>query len=97
MTQLDHEEYIRFASKFIKIFEDRSEVAALMGDYMEDEMPIPKELLLEAKKIDSRVRYYSIMAQTRYGKKPMEVINDGWKIWEEEDRILREERYGGQK
>lgn len=92
--------YNKFTQRFIVVMDNfnglRQEVMALLSEGLSMNT-IDENLKSELELYASQVNLMEELGMKRYGRTKTQMYNDGWKFWIEEDKQLREKRYGSKK
>lgn len=85
--------YNELAQKYIELFDElkgMDEEISQMQEQGEDIF----ELFQESNRLREKLEQLEKQAAEEFNKLPKEIYKDGWKFWMEEDKEMREERYG---
>lgn len=86
--------YNELAQKFISVWDNLKGLGADIMELEESKEKVPEDLRSEYEVYNKLAAELIEKAEKEFGKSSKELYKDGWDFWMEEDKQMREERYG---
>lgn len=86
--------YRQNSQKYIELYDEYAGLRHDVNEYVSEGEKVPDDLMAEHQLYSDKVKQLREFCWIRFGKGHKELYSDGWKYWEWEDALLREQRYG---